>query len=200
MELTVAGWFDKLLGGVLGIVKAGIVIVLLNMVLSGILETQSDYVVAAFNSDKPYNRFIAEQLAGDLLPDDDPSSSAERLTATGFLCIGPKMLAEDDPVKMQMDIIDEQVDTIGRAFMGLTLGCARCHHHKFDPVPTQDYYRIRAAFEGIEHGRRVIATKDQRRVHGIPICATIPVDGPRSSAGQSPGRRKSRLGRADRRR
>ncbi|MBI5761005.1 MAG: DUF1553 domain-containing protein [Planctomycetales bacterium] len=119
-----------------------------------------DYVIAAFNNDKPFDQFVREQLAGDLLL-DPPSPSGrgaggegslstphDRLTATGFLCIGPKMLAEDDPVKMQMDIIDEQVDTIGRAFLGLTLGCARCHDHKFDPIPTADYYSLAGIFKG----------------------------------------------------
>ena len=81
-------------------------------------------------------------MAGDLLPADDPAARIEALTATGFLSLGAKMLAEDDPVKMQMDIVDEQLDTIGRAFMGLTMGCARCHDHKFDPIPQADYYSL----------------------------------------------------------
>ena len=102
-----------------------------------------DYVINAFNQDKPYDRFVREQLAGDLIPD----SSTDQITATGFLVIGPKMLAEDDPVKMEMDIIDEQVDTMGRTFMGLTLGCARCHDHKFDPLPTADYYSLAGIFK-----------------------------------------------------
>jgi cytochrome c553 len=106
-----------------------------------------DYVVGAFNKDTPYDRFIREQLAGDLLGPCDEATRLERLTATGFLVLGPKMLAEDDPVKMEMDIIDEQVDTIGRAFMGLTLGCARCHDHKFDPIPTADYYALAGIFK-----------------------------------------------------
>ena len=102
-----------------------------------------DYVIQAFNSDKPYDQFVQEQLAGDLLPEPaDLETQYERWTATGFLSLGAKMLAEDDPVKMQMDIVDEQLDTIGRAFMGLTLGCARCHDHKFDPIPTEDYYSL----------------------------------------------------------
>jgi len=107
-----------------------------------------DYVIAAFNKDKPYDQFVREQLAGDLLanaPDD--AVRVERLIATGFLSIGPKMLAEDDPVKMQMDIVDEQIDTIGRTFLGLTLGCARCHDHKFDPLPTADYYSLAGIFK-----------------------------------------------------
>jgi hypothetical protein len=107
-----------------------------------------DYVVAAFNRDTPYNRFIQEQLAGDLLPKtDDVPTDHERLIATGFLSLGGKMLAEDDPVKMEMDIIDEQVDTVGRAFMGLTIGCARCHDHKFDPISTSDYYALAGIFK-----------------------------------------------------
>ena len=107
-----------------------------------------DYVIAAFNKDKPYDQFVHEQLAGDLLPaTNDLDTTFERWTATGFLSLGAKMLAEDDPVKMQMDIVDEQIDTTSRAFMGLTLGCARCHDHKFDPLPTADYYAMAGIFK-----------------------------------------------------
>ena len=107
-----------------------------------------DYVIDAFNSDMPYDRFIHEQLAGDLLTDGrDEATLYARQTATGFLALGAKMLAEDDPVKMQMDIIDEQLDTMGRAFLALTLGCARCHDHKFDPIPTSDYYSLAGIFK-----------------------------------------------------
>ncbi len=107
-----------------------------------------DYVIASFNKDKPYNEFIHEQLAGDLMPfGNDVQKSLEQITATGFLSIGPKMLAEDDPVKMQMDIIDEQVDTLGKAFLGMTFGCARCHHHKFDPISAHDYYALAGIFK-----------------------------------------------------
>src|SRR5205085_1096368 len=96
----------------------------------------------------PYDQFVREQIAGDLLADPaDPALTAERMTATGFLVIGPKMLAEDDPQKMEMDIVDEQIDTVGRTFMGLTLGCARCHDHKFDPIPTADYYGLAGIFK-----------------------------------------------------
>lgn len=121
-----------------------------------------DYVVAAFNKDKPFNWFVREQIAGDLLaksplPNPLPKGEGARThdwdapyegtVATGFLVLGAKMLAEDDPVKMQMDIIDEQVDTLGRAFMGMTFGCARCHDHKFDPIPTADYYALAGIFK-----------------------------------------------------
>lgn len=106
-----------------------------------------DYVVDAFNADKPFDRFVQEQLAGDLLPAATEAGRRAGIAATGFLCVGPKMLAEDDPVKMQMDIVDEQLDTVGQAFLGLTLGCARCHDHKFDPVPTADYYALAGIFK-----------------------------------------------------
>ncbi|MEP7366493.1 MAG: DUF1553 domain-containing protein [Acidobacteriota bacterium] len=107
-----------------------------------------DYVIAAFNKDKPFDQFVQEQLAGDLLPPtDDLNTTFERWTATGFLSLGAKMLAEDDPAKMQMDIVDEQLDTTTRAFMGMTVGCARCHDHKFDPIPTKDYYALAGIFK-----------------------------------------------------
>ncbi len=102
-----------------------------------------DYVIGALNQDLPYDEFVTEQIAGDLLPPaPDPAVNHRRLVATGFLSLGPKMLAEDDPAKMEMDIIDEQLDTIGKGFLGLTLGCARCHDHKFDPIPMVDYYAL----------------------------------------------------------
>lgn len=106
-----------------------------------------DYVVTALNRDKPFDRFVSEQLAGDLLPFDNEAQQHEQLIATGFLSIGPKVLAETDEAKMRMDIIDEQLDTTGRAFLGLTLGCARCHDHKFDPIGTADYYGLAGIFK-----------------------------------------------------
>jgi hypothetical protein len=109
-----------------------------------------DYVVAAFNADKPYDQFLVEQLAGDLLPDANPAVTAERVIATGFLMVGPKALAETDKEQVLLDIADEQLDVTGRAFLGLTLGCARCHDHKFDPIPTEDYYALAGIFRSTE--------------------------------------------------
>jgi hypothetical protein len=106
-----------------------------------------DWVIRCFNEDKPYDRFVTEQLAGDLLPSEDTPTRYGRLIATGFLSLGPKVLAEVDKEKMVMDIVDEQIDTMGRAFMGLTLGCARCHDHKFDPISTEDYYALAGVFK-----------------------------------------------------
>lgn len=107
-----------------------------------------DYVVNAFNKDKPYDQFVVEQLAGDLMePTDQRDVQHERLIATGYLVLGPKVLAEQDQAKMEMDIIDEQIDTIGRSMLGLTLGCARCHTHKFDPISHHDYYGLAGIFK-----------------------------------------------------
>lgn len=106
-----------------------------------------DYVVAAFNADTPYDRFVTEQIAGDLLEASGEADRRENLTATGFLVLGPKVLAEVDKTKMEMDIIDEQLDTLGRSMLGLTFGCARCHDHKFDPITAADYYALAGIFK-----------------------------------------------------
>jgi DNA-binding transcriptional ArsR family regulator len=106
-----------------------------------------DYVVSAFNEDLPFDQFLTEQVAGDLLDHPDQETRARRATATAFLNLGAKVLAEPDKEKLQMDIIDEQIDTIGKVFLGMTLGCARCHDHKFDPVSQADYFSLAAIFK-----------------------------------------------------
>tara|TARA_R110002072_G_scaffold303141_1_gene495707 strand:- start:20565 stop:23378 length:2814 start_codon:yes stop_codon:yes gene_type:complete len=102
-----------------------------------------DYVVDSFNNDKPFDRFLIEQLAGDLVP----GANRETRTATGFLVLGAKVLAEPDKEKLLMDTIDEQLDTVGKAFLGMTIGCVRCHDHKFDPLKQTDYYALAAIFK-----------------------------------------------------
>ncbi len=110
-----------------------------------------DYVARAFNQDKPYDRFVHEQLAGDLLPDaGSVAANTDRIIATGFLMIGPKALAEADIEGSRMDIVDDQIDVTSRAFLGMTVSCARCHDHKFDPIPTSDYYSLAGIFRGAE--------------------------------------------------
>ncbi len=106
-----------------------------------------DYVVEAFNKNVPYNQFLIEQIAGDLLPNPGKAINHSGVIATGFLSLGPKVLAEVDKQKMEMDIIDEQIDTVGKTFLGLTLGCARCHDHKFDPILTGEYYSLAGVFK-----------------------------------------------------
>ena len=119
-----------------------------------------DYVIDSFNKDKPYDRFVQEQIAGDLLSTQRDSPRIEMLIATGFLTLGPKSLNERNQLKFEMDVVDDQIDTTGRAFLGLTVGCARCHDHKFDPIPTSDYYALAGIFRstdtlaGVAPGKR----------------------------------------------
>jgi hypothetical protein len=105
-----------------------------------------NYVIDSFNNDKPYDQFLAEQLAGDLLTAKNAKDREEKLVATGLLALGSMDLNERDRVQFQLDRIDDQMDTVGRATMGLTLGCARCHDHKFDPIAQVDYYAMAGIF------------------------------------------------------
>jgi hypothetical protein len=106
-----------------------------------------DWVLRMMNQDLPLDQFIIQQLAGDLLPmPADEQQAGDLLTATGMLVIGPKMLAEQDKDKMMIDIVDEQIDTVSRTMLGLTIGCARCHDHKFDPISSKDYYSLAGIF------------------------------------------------------
>ncbi|MCX6854731.1 MAG: PSD1 and planctomycete cytochrome C domain-containing protein [Verrucomicrobia bacterium] len=109
-----------------------------------------DYVIAAFNADKPYDRFLQEQLAGDLLPASNDAQRNEQLIATGFLAIGQKDLQSLKPQIYKMDIVDEQIDCTSRAVLGLSIACARCHDHKFDPIRTEDYYALAGIFTSTE--------------------------------------------------
>jgi hypothetical protein len=101
-----------------------------------------DYVIEAFNNDVPYDQFVKQQLAGDLMPASDLPEKRRQITATAFLLLGPTNYEMQDKQTLKMDIVDEQLDTLGKAFLGMTLGCARCHDHKFDPIPTRDYYAL----------------------------------------------------------
>lgn len=128
-----------------------------------------DYVIRSFNQDKAYDQFILEQLAGDLLPPvADPQVMQDRIIALGFLVLGPKLLAEPDKPKMIMDIVDEQIDTTTRAFMALTVACARCHDHKFDPIPTRDYYGLAGIFKSTKTMATLntVARWHERSIHG----------------------------------
>ena len=107
-----------------------------------------DYVVDAFNRDKPYDQFIREQIAGD----EYTPASDEAVIATGFLRLGPEGGGGGE--RGRQDSLDDIVSTTSLTFLGLTVGCARCHNHKFDPIPQKDYYRIQAVFastRGVEH-------------------------------------------------
>ncbi|MDQ6676318.1 MAG: PSD1 and planctomycete cytochrome C domain-containing protein [Acidobacteriota bacterium] len=106
-----------------------------------------DYVIDSFNNDLPYNQFVREQIAGDLLPPPAGEKfNARGVVATGFLALGAKAIAQVDKKKMLYDVWDEQVDVTSKAFLGLTMACARCHDHKFDPILTKDYYSMVGMF------------------------------------------------------
>lgn len=106
-----------------------------------------NYVIDVFDRDQPFDQFLVEQIAGDLLPAANDQQRSRQLVATGFLMLGAKMLSERDKSKLVMDVVDEQLSAVGTAFMGMTLGCARCHDHKFDPVTAQDYYALAGIFK-----------------------------------------------------
>lgn len=101
-----------------------------------------DYVIHSFNDDKPIDRFFVEQLAGDLLEHRNDAELEDHLVATAYLVLGANNYEEQDKKVLEMDVIDEQIEAFGRGMLGMTLGCARCHDHKFDPIPTADYYAM----------------------------------------------------------
>ena len=108
-----------------------------------------DYVIRAFNEDKPYDRFLREQLAGDEMPD----GGADGIIATGYYRLG---IWDDEPTDREQaryDGLDDIVATTGQVFLGLTVDCARCHDHKIDPIPQKDYYRLLSFFHNINHYR-----------------------------------------------
>ncbi len=121
-----------------------------------------DYVIRSFNADKPFNQFITEHLAGDVLGKDNP----EIEVASAFLVAGPYDDVVNQDVVAQKNIraatLDDVITATASSFLGLTVNCARCHNHKFDPISTEDYYRLRAAFEGVTHGSSTVATREER--------------------------------------
>jgi hypothetical protein len=126
-----------------------------------------DYVIKSFNGDKPYPRFVKEQIAGDVMQPVTP----EGIAATGFLVAGPwdEVGQTQQGLLMRMRVREEELEDIisavGQTFLGLTVNCARCHDHKFDPIPQRDYYRLKAVFEGIRHGDRPLATPEELARH-----------------------------------
>lgn len=122
-----------------------------------------DYVIASLNNDKPFDQFIREHLAGDVLGAGQP----EIEVGSAFLVTGPyDDVGNQDPVQaaqIRADTIDEMIRATSEAFLGLTVGCARCHDHKFDPILQRDYYSLYATFAGVHHGARVVATEEQHR-------------------------------------
>ena len=109
-----------------------------------------DWVIAAFNDDKPFDAFIREQLAGDVLKATDDAQRASLAIATGFLALGSKTHNTQNRRQFVLDLADEQIDVTSQAFLGLTIACARCHDHKFDPISQRDYYALSGIFQSTQ--------------------------------------------------
>jgi hypothetical protein len=127
-----------------------------------------DYVIRSFNDNKPFDRFVTEQLAGDLLPaDPDPIRQADRLIATGFNRCGPIHLVSGnvDKEEVRYESLTEMTGAVGSVFLGLTLSCARCHDHKFDPISQADYFRLQAFFAATQPSEIDLATADEKAAY-----------------------------------
>ncbi len=130
-----------------------------------------DYVIESIRDNTPLDRMITEQVAGDLMPHETAAQRRRQLTATGFLALGPTNYEEQDKGLLRMDIVDEQLDTLGRAFLGMTIGCARCHDHKFDPISARDYY----ALAGILRSTKTLKNYTDNVAHWIDT--PLPLEG-----------------------
>jgi len=109
-----------------------------------------DYVIDAFNDDLPYDQFLTQQLAGDLLQTSSVDQQRQNLIATTFLVMGDALLENQNKSQLDMDVVDEQLDAIGRGLLAQTIACARCHDHKFDPIPTHDYYAMAGILKNVQ--------------------------------------------------
>jgi mono/diheme cytochrome c family protein len=131
-----------------------------------------DYVIRSFNDDKPYPQFVKEQLAGDVL---EPVTR-DGIIATGFLVAGPwdeiQNVGKSQAERMRTheEQMEELIGAVAQTFLGLTVNCARCHAHKFDPIPQRDYYRLKAVFDGVDHGNRPALTPDEQRAHDAVVA------------------------------
>jgi hypothetical protein len=114
-----------------------------------------DYLIDSFNADKPFDEFVREQIAGDLMPSESTEDRAENIVATGFLMVGDIEIVNPDKARMEADHIDTQINRIGQTFMGMTLGCVRCHDHKFDPIGVEDYYGIAGMLHSSPSSRKM---------------------------------------------
>ncbi|MBA4066135.1 MAG: hypothetical protein C0501_20940 [Isosphaera sp.] len=125
------------------------------------------YVLDAFDRDVPFDRFVREQVAGDLLPAATPADRTRQVVATGYLMLGNNNLEEQDKRQLRMDVVDEQLDVIARGVLAQTVTCARCHDHKFDPIPTKDYY----ALAGILRNARALKDANVSQWLEVPLPA-----------------------------
>jgi hypothetical protein len=147
-----------------------------------------DYVIAAMNADMPYDQFIREQVAGDLYPHANDEERNRQLVATGFLALGPKGLNEKNKLQFTMDLVDEQIDVTTRAVLGITVACARCHDHKFDPIPQKEYYAMAGIFRSTDTYYGTAGVRQNR--NGSPLLplagGPVPAPAPATAAATSP--------------
>ena len=126
-----------------------------------------NWVIQAFNKDLAYDQFLLQQIAGDLLPYQSIEQRDQQRIGAGFLVVGPKVLLGVNPKLQKMDVADEQLSTIGTAVLGLTIGCARCHDHKFEPIPTQDYYAMAGIFTSTQVMEQRYMLGQQRKMEQL---------------------------------
>jgi hypothetical protein len=126
-----------------------------------------NWVIDAFNQDMAYDQFLLQQIAGDLMPYQSIEQRDKQRIASGFLVVGPKVLLGINPKLQKMDVADEQLSTIGTAVLGLTIGCARCHDHKFEPIPTQDYYAMAGIFTSTQVMEQRYMLGQQRKMEQL---------------------------------
>ena len=135
-----------------------------------------DWVVESFNSDLPYNEFVRQQVAGDLMP-ETPGAWA----GSGFFAVGPTYRSDggdpDSKAQARSETLEDRVDVLSRGFLGLTVSCARCHAHKFDPIPHQDYYSLAGIFNNTRMVVRSLATPDQQKAYTLHHAAIKRLDG-----------------------
>jgi hypothetical protein len=131
-----------------------------------------DYVIEQFNVDYPFDQFLREQLAGDLLSSTSISEKQRQIIATTFWALGNTNLEEQDKRQLDMDVVDEQIDVMGKAMLGQTIGCARCHDHKFDPIPASDYY----ALAGILRNTQMLEHANVSKWTEVPLPLSLDDD------------------------
>jgi len=143
-----------------------------SVTLRGLVQPEAwryrDYIIDAIHQDRSWKDVFREQIAGDLIQTESAEAAQRAQTAVTFLCMGNMNLENQQKRGLEMDFIDEQLDTLGRAMLGQTIGCARCHDHKFDPIPTADYY----AMAGILHGSIGIEHSNVSRWVEVPLPLT----------------------------
>ena len=149
-----------------------------------------DYVIDSFNADKPYNQFVREQIAGDMMRARDDRHRAELMTATGFLAIGPKSHNEGSRSQFAADLADEQIETMSRSMLGLSIACARCHDHKFDPIAQREYYGIAGILQSSSTYYGTVETQGNRRDSSL---RTLPLETADSKASPLTAESRARL-------